>query len=240
MTTPQAASVPHETYATRFSFRPVALGRRGMVATANPLASLAGLKMFARGGNAVDALVAAAAAIGVAEPYMSGLAGCGVLVAHASRAAAPGAQLPRPRPGGHEPGEDARRQSHERAAIRRRARQPRRAGRASWRTTARSPLSEALEPAAELAEAGPPLTPFDRQMFDEHLTHLDAEAVRNYLHGGRTPAVGATLAQPNLAATFRRIGREGIGRPSTEGAFGEGYREGPGRDHDPGRSRGVP
>jgi gamma-glutamyltranspeptidase/glutathione hydrolase len=80
MTTPQAASVPHETYATRFSFRPVALGRRGMVATANPLASLAGLKMFARGGNAVDALVAAAAAIGVAEPYMSGLAGCGVLV----------------------------------------------------------------------------------------------------------------------------------------------------------------
>ena len=80
MTTPQAASVPHETYATRFSFRPVAFGRRGMVATANPLATLAGLKMFARGGNAVDALVAAAAAIGVAEPYMSGLAGCGVLV----------------------------------------------------------------------------------------------------------------------------------------------------------------
>ena len=37
MTTPQAASVPHETYATRFSFRPVALGRRGMVATANIL-----------------------------------------------------------------------------------------------------------------------------------------------------------------------------------------------------------
>ena len=67
-----------------------------------------------------------------------------------------------------------------------------------------------LEPAAELAEAGPPLTPFDRQMFDEHLTHLDAETVRNYLHGGRTPAVGAPVAQPNLAATFRRIGREGI------------------------------
>ena len=80
MTTPQAAPAPHETYATRFSFRPVALGRRGMVATANPLATLAGLQMFARGGNAVDALVAAAAAIGVAEPYMSGLAGCGVLV----------------------------------------------------------------------------------------------------------------------------------------------------------------
>src|SRR5215813_15263196 len=80
MTTPQTASTPHETYATRFGLRPVAYGRRGMVATANPLATLAGLKILARGGNAVDALVAAAAAVGVAEPYMSGLAGCGVLV----------------------------------------------------------------------------------------------------------------------------------------------------------------
>ena len=79
-TSAQAAPPPHETYATRFGLRPVALGRRGMVATANPLATLAGLRMFARGGNAVDALVAAAAAIGVVEPYMSDLAGCGVLV----------------------------------------------------------------------------------------------------------------------------------------------------------------
>ena len=65
MTSAQAASTPHETYATRFGLRPVALGRRGMVATANPLATLAGLRMFARGGNAVDALVAAAATVGV-------------------------------------------------------------------------------------------------------------------------------------------------------------------------------
>src|SRR5262249_1086843 len=80
MTAPQSAPTPHETYATRFGLRPVAYGRRGMVATRNPLATLAGLKLPARGGNAVDALVAAAAAVGVAEPYMSGLAGCGVLV----------------------------------------------------------------------------------------------------------------------------------------------------------------
>src|SRR5436305_817131 len=68
----------HETYATRFGLRPVALGRYGMVATANPLATLAGVKMLARGGNAVDAIAAAAAAIGVVAPYMSGLAGIGV------------------------------------------------------------------------------------------------------------------------------------------------------------------
>ena len=69
--------MPHETFATRFGLRPIAYGRRGMVATANPLASLAGVRMLAQGGNAVDAIVAAAAAIGVVEPYMSGLAGCG-------------------------------------------------------------------------------------------------------------------------------------------------------------------
>jgi len=209
MTTPQAASVPHETYATRFSFRPVALGRRGMVATANPLASLAGLKMFARGGNAVDALVAAAAAIGVAEPYMSGLAGCGVLV------------LTRP---GHRPqvlnflGRAPSGTSRERMHGANHTSGPLSVAvpgnLAGWARVLADhgtlSLAEVLEPAAELAEAGPPLTPFDRQMFDEHLTHLDAETVRNYLHGGRTPAVGAAVAQPNLAATFRRIGREGI------------------------------
>src|SRR5437016_11425247 len=72
--------MPHETSATKFGLRPVVYGRRGMVATANPLATLAGVRMLAAGGNAVDAIVAAAAAIGVAEPYMSGLAGCGTLV----------------------------------------------------------------------------------------------------------------------------------------------------------------
>jgi gamma-glutamyltranspeptidase/glutathione hydrolase len=71
-------------------------------------------------------------------------------------------------------------------------------------------LGDVLEPAIELAEAGPPFTPFDRQMLDEHLTHLDAEATRTYLHEGRTPALGAPVRQPHLAASFRRIAREGI------------------------------
>src|SRR3989449_6123119 len=72
--------MPHETWATKFGLRPLVYGRRGMVATANPLATLAGVKMLARGGNAVDAIVAAAAAIGVGEPHMAGVAGCGMLM----------------------------------------------------------------------------------------------------------------------------------------------------------------
>jgi gamma-glutamyltranspeptidase / glutathione hydrolase len=220
MTAPQSAPTPHETYATRFGLRPVAFGRRGMVATANPLATLAGLKILARGGNAVDALVAAAAAVGVAEPYMSGLAGCGVLV------------LTRP---GHRPkvlnflGRAPSGASRERMRGANHTSGPLSVAvpgnLAGWARVLADhgtlPLADVLEPAAELAENGPPLTPFDRQMFDEHLTHLDAEATRTYLHGGRTPAVGAPLAQPNLAASFRRIGREGI-QVVYGGQFGDG------------------
>jgi gamma-glutamyltranspeptidase len=55
--------------------RPVAMGSRHMTATSHYLASAAGQTMFAKGGSAVDAIIAANAVIGVVYGHMSGLGG---------------------------------------------------------------------------------------------------------------------------------------------------------------------
>jgi len=64
------------------SNRPVVMGRNGMISSGHPLASQAGMTMLQKGGNAVDAAIATAAALNVVEPLMSGAGGDGFIMTY--------------------------------------------------------------------------------------------------------------------------------------------------------------
>src|SRR6185312_16922882 len=72
------AANPHAT-------RSVVMSRHGMVATSQPLASAAGLRVMQEGGNAIDAAVTAAAVLAVVEPTMNGIGGDLFAIVHEAK-----------------------------------------------------------------------------------------------------------------------------------------------------------
>lgn len=199
-----------------FVHRPVVMGRKGLIAAGHHRAAEAGAEILRAGGNAMDAAVTAAAVLSVAIPHMNGLGGdafalwfdakSGETVAINGSGGAPArATIESYRAAGH-------------AAI------PQRgplsisvpgvldAWDASLKRFGTIPLARALEPAIALAEEGLPLDRHQRDL-------LNGQAYRDLV--AACPALGAlygptagrrlgeVVALPALAATLRRIAKEG-------------------------------
>ncbi|MFF8960106.1 gamma-glutamyltransferase [Streptomyces sp. NPDC014894] len=197
---------------------PVAVGHGGAVASVDADASAVGIEVLRRGGNAVDAAVATAAALGVTEPYSAGIGGGGYFVHYdadsrtvrtidgretAPRSADSSLFLEDGRPipfdeaqtsglGVGAPGTPATWD----AAL------------DAWGTRS---LEELLKPAERLAKDGFTVdATFRAQTAANEARFADFPATAElFLPGGRLPEVGSVFKNPDLARTYREIARKG-------------------------------
>lgn len=200
---------------------PVAVGRDGAVASVNAYASRAGLRVLERGGNAVDAAVATAAALGVVEPYSAGIGGGGYLVHYDAasgevrtldgRETAPGRMrsdaFVDPATGEPLPFEEAVTSGLSVGVPGTPATWQEALDR--WGTLS---LGEALRPATRLADQGFVVSEeFRAQTELNEERFRDITATRElFLPGGEPPVVGSRFRNPDLADTYRLLAREGV------------------------------
>ncbi|MEV7796165.1 gamma-glutamyltransferase [Streptomyces sp. NPDC087512] len=199
---------------------PVAVGYGGAVASVDPDASAAGIEVLRKGGNAVDAAVATAAALGVTEPYSAGVGGGGYFVYYDAksrtvrtidgRETAPltadeklFTENGKPLPFAEAvtsglavgtPGTPA-----------------------TWQTAldrwGSRKLASVLEPAERLARDGFTVDDTFRSQTaaNEQRFRYFPDTAELFLPGGELPVVGSTFKNPDLARTYRELGRKGIG-----------------------------
>lgn len=198
--------------------------------SANPFATRAAIEMLDRGGNAVDAVVAAQMVLGLVEPQMSGLGGGTVLiywdasqrklVSFDGLAAAPGrttASLRTALDGSLVP----------RAAVYTGGRSVAVPGTLPMlaevhRRYGKLPWPMLFEPAIALAEKGFPLPEFLRRIVE--LDHVDPRATPDlamYFDAeGHPLPIGTIVRNPQYAQTLRRIAAHGV-----DGMLGDGGAE---------------
>lgn len=209
------------------SRRSPVLGRRGMVATSQPLAVAAGLEILAIGGNAADAAVATAAALNVTEPTATGIGGdafalhygaaTGTVTALNGSGRAPAAltleRLEREGFQGVLPAFHAHTVTVPGAC-------------AAWcdlvARHGRLPLSRVLAPAIRLAEEGFPVAPVTAFHWARGAARQLAAAPNGgeLLIDGRAPLPGEIFRNPGLARTLRLVA-EGSARAFYQGPIAE-------------------
>ncbi len=190
------------------AFRPVVMGRRGMVASAHALASGAGLRILQQGGNAVDAAVATAAALNVVEPYMSGIAGAGYMLVYTAKDRhlrvldymGPSAAAATP---------DAFSSYEEMSKSPKAPLVP--SACAGWLTALETygtlDRATVFGPAIEIAEAGAPITIKNAVFYDTAFQagYLTEQTRSVFMPDGASPPAGSVIRQPLLAATYRKV-----------------------------------
>ncbi len=201
------------------------LSTRGIVASSQPLATMAGVAVLRSGGNAADAAVATAAALAVVEPGSTGIGGdCFSLFYSAPRQAitaingsgrSPRAltlDLAEGRTGFDPQGPHAVTVP---GTI------------AGWVDTVercgRMTMAEVLAPAISLAEDGFPVTPIISRNWQrqEELLSAAGPAGQDLLLGGRAPRAGEVWRNPAIARVMREVAEGGVaafyaGRPAEE------------------------
>ena len=195
-------------------------GRHGMVVAGHPQAAQSGVETLRAGGNAIDAAIAVSLALGVAEPYGSGLGGKLMLLYYESASQRTYVLEAMDAAGSLDVTTYARRPEDDRSYGYGSVCVPglpaglwlaqQKWGRRTW--------AENVAPALKLAREGFLILPKTRDFFAEQEKKLrrgDAEIRRLYLPGDQLPVVGTRLANADLAHTleiFATQGRDGFYR----------------------------
>lgn len=190
----------------------VGVSTGGMVSTQHYLATEAGVEMLRAGGNAVDAAVASAFALGVVEPAASGLGGQTMMTMYLSDSGRKfcldgGTRAPHRTP----PGELGRREQlrgHRATTV---PSTPAVLGHALKHYGTKS-LAEVIAPAVRLAHQGVRISPLQHFLTKRELKHLRAHSGgKIFLKKGNIPyPIGSIFKQPVLADTLDHLGRSGV------------------------------
>ncbi|HVX40809.1 MAG TPA: gamma-glutamyltransferase, partial [Gemmatimonadaceae bacterium] len=189
----------------------------GVAATSQPLATTAAINVLEHGGNAIDAAVTAAAVLAVVEPMMTGIGGDMFALVWSAKEKHLVALNASGRAGSLMTREELLRRGRTRMPSRGPETITVPGALAGWSALLAKygtiSLAQALQPAIEYAEHGYPVTPVIAGDWapEQRILAADEGGRTTFLIDGHTPAAGEWFRNPDLAATFREIAKEGPG-----------------------------